>query len=158
VYKSNVTLVPFDALRSRASEEWSKLVGNGGHRFVVENGRTALFSNYGNVLSEKNPHPDRYLDVDLEELAVTPHLAAGDLLLMRGDVIHRTQDVDSERVAASLRATYSGKVITRERSGIDGDGARSEAGQVGALLRKCFDGLGRSEVTIAEFLHFSGAG
>ena len=41
----------------------------------------------------------RFANVRMEELAVTPHLAAGDLLLMRGDIVHRTQDTDTARVA-----------------------------------------------------------
>ena len=40
---------------------------------------------------------------ELEELAETPSLEAGDLLIIRGDVFHRTQDSDTHRVAISYR-------------------------------------------------------
>jgi hypothetical protein len=158
--RSNVTLVPFDVLLARAPDEHGRLVGAGGNRFVVRNGRTAVFGKYGSILSDADaPEPERVLDCDLEELAITPSLAAGDLLLMRGDVIHRTQDVDTDRVAASLRATHSGKVITRESSGVDDATDSSKAAaNTQAMLRKCFDTLGRSSVTIAEFVAFSRGG
>jgi hypothetical protein len=157
VAKSNVTLIPFDALRSRSPAEYELLVGSGGNRFVPQNGKTAVFGNYGSILAERDRHtPERYLDFDLEEIAVTPPLAAGDLLLMRGDVIHRTQDIDSDRVAASLRATHSGKLITRARSLVDSGAKRDPAAaNMDALLRSCFDTLGRSEITIEEFVRFS---
>jgi hypothetical protein len=40
---------------------------------------------------------------DLDKLCETPELEAGDALLFRGDVFHRTQDEASDRVALSLR-------------------------------------------------------
>jgi hypothetical protein len=159
--KSNVTLVPFDVLRVRDPREHERLVGAGGNRFVARNGKTAIFGRYGSLLStDDSLEPERIVDFDLEEIAVTPPLAAGDLLLMRGDVIHRTQDIETDRVAASVRVTYSGKVITRERSGVDDDVAESGKGaaNIRAMLRKCFESVGRSSVTIEEFVAFSRGG
>jgi hypothetical protein len=156
--KSNVTLVPFDALRAKCPADEARLVGAGGHRFVPRNGKTAIYGKYGSILSDDgSAEPSGVLDFDLEEIAITPALEEGDLLLMRGDVIHRTQDVDTDRVAASVRVTYSGKKIFRELSGVDDDEAESSksAANIRAMLRQCFDGLGRSDVTVAEFISFS---
>jgi ectoine hydroxylase-related dioxygenase (phytanoyl-CoA dioxygenase family) len=156
--KSNVTLIPFDALRAKAPAVDGLLVGAGGYRFVPRNGTTAIFGKYGSILSaDDSVEPERVLDFDLEEIALTPSLDAGDLLLMRGDLIHRTQDTDTDRVAASLRVTYSGKVILRERSGVDDSAAESNKGaaNVRAMLRQCFDALGKTSVTMEEFIAFS---
>jgi hypothetical protein len=159
--KSNVTLIPFDALRARSPEDHRVLVGSGGYRFVVADGRTKVFGNYGKVLSEEDAtKPERELDFDIEGIAVTPSLAAGDLLLMRGDVIHRTQDSDTDRVAASVRVTASDKIIKRECAlGAEAPSEKDKgAANIHTLLRSCFETLGRPQITIGELVYFSRGG
>jgi hypothetical protein len=51
------------------------------------------------------------LDFDIKELAVTPELEVGDLLLMSGDVIHQTQDTETYRISASVRMLYSKSIV-----------------------------------------------
>jgi hypothetical protein len=156
--KSNVTLVPFDAIRAKDSAEHERLVGAGGNRFVPRGGKTAIFGRYGSILSAGDSRePERVVDFDLEEIAIAPPLAAGDLLLMRGDLIHRTQDVETDRVAASVRVTYSGKTIARELSGVDDGAVEANKGaeNIRVMLRSCFESMGRSNVTIGEFIAFS---
>jgi hypothetical protein len=160
--RSNVTLIPFDSLRARSREEHAALVGSGGYRFVPRDGRTAVYGDKGYVLADGQPMaPERTLSFDLEDIAETPELDVGDLLLMRGDVIHRTQDAATERVSASVRATYSEKVINRERAGFDDGRAAAGTRKSGMedLLKKCFDNAGRPELTIRELVALSrGAG
>lgn len=103
--KSNVCIVPFDRLLARAPEVYRHVVGRGAINYRIERGRTRLF--------DENDGVQRVLPFDLELLACTPQLAAGDLLLMRGDLIHRTQDADTVRVAASLRAVPSSSMVSR---------------------------------------------
>jgi len=50
-------------------------------------------------------------DFDLSEIEETPHLRPGDLLPLRGDLIHRTQDSSTRRIAASIRYINSGTVV-----------------------------------------------
>jgi hypothetical protein len=52
---------------------------------------------------------------NIEDIKVTPTLNAGDLLLIRGGVIHRTQDNLTTRIALSLRCTDSTKMISKHR-------------------------------------------
>jgi ectoine hydroxylase-related dioxygenase (phytanoyl-CoA dioxygenase family) len=99
--RSNVELVPFDRLRERAPELFEHLKGGGAnfvvprpHRVIVENPDTRTKTTF-------------QLECELDELAVTPALSEGDLLLFRGDVLHKSQDLDTERVAASMRAGRS---------------------------------------------------
>jgi hypothetical protein len=156
--RSNVTLIPFDAWRARSCDEHAPFVGSGGYRFISHDGRTAVYGDKGHVLANgETVAPERILTFDLEDIAETPELDVGDLLLMRGDVIHRTQDSDTDRVAASVRATHSGKVISRERAGIDDARAGSGKPKSGMddLLRKCFDNAGRRELTIREVIALS---
>jgi hypothetical protein len=155
---SNVTLIPFDRLRARAPAVYENFVGSGGNRFVVEDDKTVVFGRYGSILSnDEKLEPDMLLDFPIDELATTPELAAGDALVMRGDVIHRTQDSSTERLAISIRVTSSAKIIKRERTVFDGSGATQvrEAASLGTTLRSCFETLNRSEVTIADFMAFA---
>jgi hypothetical protein len=158
--KSNLTVIPFDALRAKSPHDHRRLLGSGGHRFVPTNGKTAVFGNYGEILDGGDASPQWVMDFNLEDIATTPTLEAGDLLLMRGDVIHRTQDTDTERVAASVRVTFSGKVIARRLAALDESrpGANGAAGNIQSLLRKCFQSVGRETVTVAEFVDFSRGG
>ena len=57
----------------------------------------------------------RLISTDLGTIAVTPQLAEGDLLLLRGDIIHRTQDTDTNRVALSWRVADGATVLKRKR-------------------------------------------
>ena len=97
----------------------------------------------------------RIAHVDLEELAVAPNLAAGDLLLMRGDIVHRTQDTDTQRVALSWRVANGDTVISRNRLA---SGCRQKA----MMMRKhtapyhqlfrAFELAGKDELTLRELL------
>lgn len=54
------------------------------------------------------------LKLNFDELAETPSLKVGDCFVLRGDVIHRTQEATTERVAYSTRCHYSQGWISRE--------------------------------------------
>ena len=133
--RSNLRVVPLDAL---PLETRDRLVGGGGHRFRVEAGRTVV-----------EGRGERFeLDVDIEERGVDLPTSAGDLVVLRGDVPHRTQDVDTLRVAASVRATASNKIISKSRS-------EMEDPRLQKMLQECFQTLGRDAVTVGEFVDFS---
>ena len=91
---------------------------------------------------------------DLETLAVTPQLEAGDLLLMRGDIFHRTEDHDTDRVALSIRATYSGTMIRRAHLA---DGGLIKARRMAkndasyTAMFRAFDVAGRDELPLKDF-------
>ena len=98
--KSNLTVVPFDRLSERAPDVHAKLQSRGATR-VVQSGSRWI------VKDDNRGGKVGYLDFDLEEIEDTPHLEPGDLLLLRGDVIHRTQDSSTRRIAASIRCIHS---------------------------------------------------
>ncbi|MEZ6087089.1 MAG: phytanoyl-CoA dioxygenase family protein [Pirellulaceae bacterium] len=104
--KSNLAVVPFDRLKERAPEVYEKLLGRGATR-VLKSGRKWVVKDDdrgGNVGK---------LDFDPEEIEEIPHLSPGDLLLLRGDVIHRTQDSSTRRIAASIRYISSKTMVPR---------------------------------------------
>jgi hypothetical protein len=105
--RSNLCVVPFDALRARDASAYARLVRGGARTFTPDGGRT--------VVTDSTTGERFTLGVDVEQLAVAPALDAGDLLLVRGDVVHRTQDQATKRVAISLRMTRGAGEVTRAR-------------------------------------------
>ena len=105
--KSNLTIVPVDNFAEAVPELWSRLEGGGASTFRQQGGRRWISDDCaGGVIGE--------LDFDLDDLAETPELRAGDALLMRGDLFHRTQDNDTNRVALSVRVSGDQHTVTRE--------------------------------------------
>jgi ectoine hydroxylase-related dioxygenase (phytanoyl-CoA dioxygenase family) len=148
--KSNLCVIPFDAFAARSPELSSRLRGRGATRFVIKDGATVVHDNNAGGTHGVLPYV-------LDELAVTPQLDRGDLLLLRGDVIHRTEDKETARVALSIRMMNR---LTRVR--------RTELVRGGFLkavvmthgrrdfkqLFDCFDAAGKEELTIEEMTAF----
>lgn len=151
--RSNLCVVPFDALAARCPAGHAALLGSGGHRLVPRGGQTAVYGSYGAVLDDTARDPEQLLDIDIETLIETPELDAGDLLLLRGDVLHRTQDASTPRIAASIRATGSHKRIARAT--LAPIAANDPAARIHATLDRCFAALARDEVTIGELVTFA---
>ena len=53
------------------------------------------------------------MPIGIESISVTPDLIPGDLLLIRGDVIHKTQDTLTHRVSVSFRVTNGNALINK---------------------------------------------
>lgn len=105
--KSNLSIVPFDVLERECPKTYRRVVRGGAARFIRVGTRRLVFcDDVGTV---------HLMRRDIEALAETPPLSAGDLLLLRGDMIHRTQDADTDRVALSLRASSSGTIVRRRQ-------------------------------------------
>jgi hypothetical protein len=146
--KSNLCVVPFDALGARSPELCRKLTGGGASRFVKDAGKTIIHDN-----ARGGRHG--VLPYELDEIAATPALGAGDLLLLRGDVIHRTEDTDTERVALSLRMVHAqGKVRRSEllRGGPFKTILMTHLRSEFSLLFGCFAAAGEDELSIGELL------
>lgn len=106
--KSNLGLMPFDKIRARNPGLADKLVGHGASR-VLKTWR-------GWVVRDDNS--DRNLGklgFDPAEIEEIPNLAPGDLLLMRGDLIHCSQDADTRRIAISVRMINGQAWVDRSR-------------------------------------------
>jgi ectoine hydroxylase-related dioxygenase (phytanoyl-CoA dioxygenase family) len=144
--RSNLSVIPFDALAARSPGMWRKIRGKGATRFVARRGATVVHDNdrggtYGSL---------PYL---LDEIAVTPELDAGDLLLLRGDMIHRTQDTTTRRIAVSLRMMNARTRVRRAalvRGGLIKTIVMVQLRRDFGRLFDCFDAAGRDELTVDE--------
>jgi hypothetical protein len=70
--------------------------GFGARRLMSENNRTY-------ALDDNNGGHRTNFSFDLTELSVSPAISVGDVLVMRGDTIHRSQDTNTHRIAISIR-------------------------------------------------------
>jgi len=103
--RTNVQVVPASRLRERAPAAWAAIENGGGTICHVNEAGTAT-----TVVDESGVRS--VLPFDIGEIGETPELGVGDLLLMRGDTFHRTQDADTKRVALSLRLANPDRSIS----------------------------------------------
>ena len=104
--KTNLSIIPADNFAERSPGLWAKLENGGASGAAFRQGRTTITNDcHGGVHGT--------LDYDIEELSETPELAAGDALLLRGDIFHRTQDTQTSRVALSIRMFNDVQTVTR---------------------------------------------
>jgi hypothetical protein len=105
--KSNLSIVPFDVLERERPDTFRRVVRGGASSYVrIGNGTLVSLDDTGSL---------HWMRGALDRMAHTPLLDAGDLLLLRGDVIHRTEDAETERVSLSFRAASSETVVRRSR-------------------------------------------
>ena len=110
--KSGLCIIPPPVLRKKDQLAHDNVIGRGDIAFVVKDNETTVISG---VTHEKICT----FDFDIEPLGFSPVLFAGDLLLFRGDVPHRTQDHDTKRVAIGIRCSNNGfNLESNEGSGL----------------------------------------
>jgi hypothetical protein len=145
---SNLCLIPFDRLRTEAPDYIEKIIGGGAKRFQADGDcTTVLDDEYDTAYS---------IPVNLEHIAVIPELNAGDLLLFRGDMIHRTQDSTSNRVAISFRKVNSRSIINRYKLSSGGKTKRDmmkKGGGIYDMAVKYFETRNLDEATAKDLLH-----
>lgn len=143
--RSGISLVPMDALEASVPEHYQQFVGTAARRFVPENDYTKVY--------EDTDNREWILPINIETIAVSPELSAGDCLILRGDVFHRTQDNSSKRIAVSIRATKSSLTVSAER--LFAEGTRMKKIWLGGFMkryREVFAELGNDEITVAELV------
>jgi hypothetical protein len=146
--KSNLSVVPFDALAARSPRLAQAVRGRGATEFAVKRGTTAIRDSDRGHRHDPLPYP-------IDELAVTPELDAGDLLLLRGDVIHRTQDTDTHRVALSLRMMNEHTRIRRSemvRGGLFKTMLMTLLRSEFQVMFDCFDVVNHDEMTLGKLV------
>lgn len=143
---TNICLISMDELQAQIPERFAEYVDSGAKRFDLGEKETSVYD---------DDNGTKYtLPVNFEDIKVTPELEPGDLLLFRGDVLHRTQDADTERVAVSFRRTSSTAVISKAKLqaafAIKKEMMQKNWGVYGALF-ECFDDLKQDEITARQF-------
>ncbi len=106
---SGIEIVPFDNLATKISEELLKgeFIGKGAKSFKSQPTQTTVY--------DDEDGKTYTLDFSLSEVSESPRLSVGDVIVMRGDLLHKTQDTLTGRVAMSTRATNGDGIIYREK-------------------------------------------
>lgn len=102
--ESGVKVIPFDRLGSAQSLIQSR----GASRFIK------VGKNFTRM-HDDDQGQIHTLKFNIDDLAETPTIGVGDLLLMRGDIIHCTQPATTPRVSLSIRCTNTQGWIERDR-------------------------------------------
>jgi len=129
--KSGLTVVPFNELKKIIPDHVSKIINNGASRYFVE-GDVTKFINDGTG-------EETILPRNINEIAVSPELSAGDVLLMRGDLIHMGQDTDTHRIAISLRCTQNSAPINKNKLFTGGELKQKTLKKVPNLVQNVLD-------------------
>ncbi len=106
INQSNLSLIPFDRLQAKTPDFYNRMLGKGASLLGVCANKTYYED-------ENMGGTSCVLDYPLDELAETPALDVGTLLILRGNVIHRTQDTNTLRVALSVRFANSCHKISK---------------------------------------------
>lgn len=101
---TGVSVVPYTRLKSYSEYFWDR----GAQNITVIDGGTIS-------VEDCESGATSILNCDIESLAESPEIAVGDALVMRGDVLHRTQDTLTTRLAMSIRCFCSDDLIDRDR-------------------------------------------
>jgi hypothetical protein len=110
VHSCNLTVIPYDVLKQCDPNTYNLVRRRGALRFrCVEPDTKPWFEmrfpderiEVGQwfAIDDFYPSPGWKLEIDLEKHKVVPQLSVGDLLIMRADVIHRTEDAKTDRIS-----------------------------------------------------------
>lgn len=110
LHNSNVAVIPYDKLKQLDPNSYSKTQHRGALRFrCVEADTKPWFEmRFPNetielgqwfAIDDYYPSPGWKMTLDLEKEMVIPELAEKDLLIMRADLIHRTQNAKTDRIS-----------------------------------------------------------
>lgn len=105
--KSGISVIPYDAIIPLLSDlAKERLIGRGAKLFLTKDDKTTIRDD---AVGDTIP-----LEFNIEDFKQTPDIGPGDLLLMRGDLIHKTQDTSTSRVAVSIRSCNADHMLSKE--------------------------------------------
>lgn len=102
---SGIDIIPFDELKNHVPEYVDLLKSNGARGFIASGDNTTVREDSLDNLFE--------IPVNFENIKVTPDIMPGDLVILRGNVIHRTQDSSTARVAFTVKFTDGEHLINK---------------------------------------------
>ena len=107
--QSGISIIPHDKWINKCPEIFADhILGKGAKHFVsLDNGTTDMYDD------DLGGHIN--LPFDINELAITPTVNAGDALILRQDIIHQTQDNINNRVAVSIRCRNINGILTKSK-------------------------------------------
>ena len=147
---SGLSIIPFDVLENLMPDQVDLIRNQGATRYIPDDQHQTT-----KVINEDVGIEPPYLTLshNIDYFATSPILNPGDLLLLRGDIIHRTQDNLTNRTSVSFRAHCGSSIINKDRlfAGCKQKKLIIEKNKFYYnWIRSRFDQLGRDEITAAE--------
>lgn len=106
--KSGISIVPFD--------KFEKFFPNLSRREFIGQGAKRIWPKDNKTIIVDDERGTTYsLPINLDSIMVTPDLNPGDLVILRADCIHRTQDSDTARIGVSIHCENGNNWLTREK-------------------------------------------
>lgn len=108
--KAGLRLVPFDTLKERTSQQVldDKVLHRGAQNFRTRGKVTDVL--------DDNLGTQSVIDMSINDICVIPEVGPGDAIIMRGDLVHRSDDTVDHRVAISIKAlNCRDRVVTKEK-------------------------------------------
>jgi hypothetical protein len=104
--QTGLSIVPMNTLLTMVPEYLDNLIDKGAKRFQVVDGKTKVIDDVNET--------ETVWDFDINNFSVSPALVPGDLLLLRGDVIHKTQDLNTNRISISFRCFNDAAILSKK--------------------------------------------
>jgi len=104
--KGNLHVVPKPCFQKHCPDVWREIEFGGAQMFVTHDGKPTIRDDYRGRMIE--------IPFNLDDVKETPELSPGDAMVMRGDLFHKTQDMNTARVNLSVRLVDFSHMQTRE--------------------------------------------
>jgi hypothetical protein len=113
--QDGISLIDFEELKSHLSLEiYTQLLNGTAGGFKLLDNEHTLWHNES-IWRDEVDQQKTVLPINFDQIAVTPEISPGDVLLLRGNVIHRTQEPITERTAVSVRCFPKNYVLSKEK-------------------------------------------
>jgi ectoine hydroxylase-related dioxygenase (phytanoyl-CoA dioxygenase family) len=107
--EDGVMILPHTALREKFPNETEKyIIGKGAQRFYNS-------SETKTTIVDDNTDEKIEIDGNIFETKFIPEIEEGDILIQRGDSIHKTAENNNNRIALSIRCSYSKSIIDKHK-------------------------------------------
>jgi hypothetical protein len=142
--KSGLAVVPMDKLEEAAPDAY---------RAVLRRGAASVKDG---ILRYEDDDRIRQMACPTElvdRIAEAPDVVPGDLIVARTDVLHKTQDADTVRVALTMRGIWSGQVLSKKVLLVGSPEKHQRMLAEPTIFRgllACFWIKGKSQLTLAE--------
>jgi hypothetical protein len=143
--QTGLSIVPMDTMITLVPEYMDNLIDKGAKRFQVADGKTTVIDDVNETETVWN--------FDINNFSISPDLVPGDLLLLRGDVIHKTQDLNTDRLSLSFRCFNRDAIISKKELDNGGDYKKKfikNNSKLYNLLNTLFENSGTGTITAKE--------
>lgn len=145
---TNLSVIPQDIILDKLPDHADRIVRKGAQRFFPKDDETLV----------KNDDTDEEytLPINIETIAEHPNLSPGDVLLVRGDILHRSQDNFAPRIAASFRV-FENSIINKQKLLAGGEEKhkylKNNKDRIDPLIES-FEYFERDDVTFTEYFNY----